>query len=259
DRVGQRRERERQQREIDAAPAQDDRAGDGRQAGDEDHRQQDGQHDLVGEQVALNERGRITADAEPGAVAERDQPGIADAQVQSHGGDRQDDHGRRGVGGEPAQAHQERQHDERDRGEEQRLQLRVRASLRAHVSNFSMRSPSSPRGRNSSTRNISTYIEASPAAGTKWMVTPRTTPTSSAEMTTPQKLPRPPITTTTNATVMTSAPMAGCTIVIGANSAPPKAAMPTPSITIAVMYGCRRMPSAATMSGRWMPARTTGP
>ena len=51
---------------------------------------------------------------------------------------------------------------------------------------------------------------------------PRTTPTSRAASTTPQKLPRPPITTTTKATVMISAPIAGCTIVIGAKKAPPE-------------------------------------
>ena len=54
-------------------------------------------------------------------------------------------------------------------------------------------------------------------------------------MTTPQKLPSPPITTTTKATVMISAPIAGCTMVIGAKKAPPSAAMPTPSITTAVI------------------------
>ena len=102
-------------------------------------------------------------------------------------------------------------------------------------------------------------MEASPAAGTKWMVTPRTTPTSKAASTTPQKLPRPPITTTTKATVMISVPMAGCTMVIGPNRAPPSAALATPSITMAVMYGCSRMPSTATMSGRCTPARTTRP
>jgi len=44
-----------------------------------------------------------------------------------------------------------------------------------------------------------------------------------------------PITTTTKATMMISAPIAGCTFVISANRTPPNAAMPTPSITIAVM------------------------
>ena len=34
---------------------------------------------------------------------------------------------------------------------------------------------------------------------------------------------------------MISAPIAGCTIVIGAKNAPPIAAMPTPSITMAVI------------------------
>ena len=62
------------------------------------------------------------------------------------------------------------------------------------------------------------YIEASPAAGTNCTVMPRTTPTSSADSTTPQKLPSPPITTTTKAAVRISAPMAGCTLTIGASS-----------------------------------------
>ena len=34
---------------------------------------------------------------------------------------------------------------------------------------------------------------------------------------------------------MISAPIAGCTMVIGAKNAPPIAAMPTPSMTTAVM------------------------
>src|SRR5262249_53026877 len=58
------------------------------------------------------------------------------------------------------------------------------------------------------------------------MVTPRTTPTRTAAAITPQNEPRPPITTTTNAAVRISAPIAGCTPAIGASSTPP--GQPTP-------------------------------
>ena len=52
---------------------------------------------------------------------------------------------------------------ERERGDDQRG---VVLAHRGH-SNFMMRSPSRPRGRNSSTSAISRYIEASPQDGLK--------------------------------------------------------------------------------------------
>ena len=60
--------------------------------------------------------------------------------------------------------------------------------------------------------------------GQKYTVRPRTTPTISAANTTPQNEPSPPITTTTNEAVRISAPIAGCTPVIGASSTPASAA-----------------------------------
>ena len=54
--------------------------------------------------------------------------------------------------------HREWKHDERERKEHQR-------AARHRHSNFSKRSPISPRGRNSSTRIIRTYIDASAAGG----------------------------------------------------------------------------------------------
>ena len=48
-----------------------------------------------------------------------------------------------------------------------------------------------------------------PRRGTKKIVSPRTTPTRIAAITTPQKLPSPPMTTTTKAAVMISAPIGG--------------------------------------------------
>ena len=103
DGVGQRRQRQRQQREIDAAPAQDDEADEGRDHSDDDRRQQQRQEDVVVEPVALDQPGRIGADAEPGAVAERDQPGVADAEVEPHRRDGKRHHHGAGVERQPEQ------------------------------------------------------------------------------------------------------------------------------------------------------------
>ena len=54
------------------------------------------------------------------------------------------------------------QHERRERDQQRHVFL-----LHAAYSNFWMRSPNRPRGRNSSTSTISRYIEASLAAGSK--------------------------------------------------------------------------------------------
>ncbi len=61
DRVGGRREREREQREIDATPPQDQEADDRGQARDDDEREHYRQQDLVREPVPLREARRIGA------------------------------------------------------------------------------------------------------------------------------------------------------------------------------------------------------
>ena len=117
DGVGQRRQRQRQQREIDAAPAQDDEADEGRDDGDDDRRQQQRQQDVVAEPVALDQPRRIGADAEPGAVAERDQAGVADAEIEPHRGDRERHHHGAGVERQADQIQRERQRDDGKRGQ----------------------------------------------------------------------------------------------------------------------------------------------
>src|SRR3546814_16993320 len=91
-------------------------------------------------------------------------------------GDGDNDPHRRVVHRQADERHDEGQHGECQGTNPQRPILHMQR--RRHFSSFSMRSPSRPRGRSSSTRNIRTYIEASPAEDTKWMVSPRTTPTS---------------------------------------------------------------------------------
>ena len=67
------------------------------------------------------------------------------------------------------------------------------------------------------------------------------------------------MTTTTNADVMISAPIAGWMVKIGASITPASPASPMPRKAIAAMYGSSEMPSAPTMSGFCTPARTTRP
>src|SRR5262249_31783386 len=159
------------------AAAQYEQADEAGEQRDEDDREKQRKRDLPREPVLLRDRGGIGADAIPGAVPEGGEAGEADQQGEAERGDRQAHDLRRRVGGKAERVQDEgQQHEPRESDPE--------CPVPAH-SNFSMRSPRSPRGRNMSTRNISTYIEASPAAGAKWMVIPRTTPTSSAESTTP--------------------------------------------------------------------------
>ncbi len=119
DDVEHRRQGERQQREIDAAPAQDQHAEQAGNDDDEADRQQHRQDEAVREQVALCEAGGVGGKAEPGAVAERDEAGVADQHVERHAGDGEDHHlGRRGHG-EADRRHDQRQGEQPGAGDEQ--------------------------------------------------------------------------------------------------------------------------------------------
>ena len=89
-------ERERQQREIDAAAAQDEKAGEPGEDRDRRDREQRRDHDVAGKPVALRQRGRIGGEAVERAVAERYEAGGADQDVQPHAGDGEDHHVGRG-------------------------------------------------------------------------------------------------------------------------------------------------------------------
>jgi hypothetical protein len=78
-------------------------------------------------------------------------------------------------------------------------------------------------------------------------------------MTEPQKLPSPPMTTTTKAKVPVLVPIAGSTPARGDASTPEMAAMATPRPNTAVKTGFRLMPSIRTMSGSRLPARMIVP
>ena len=154
DGVGQRRQRQCQQREIHPAPPQDDDADEGRNDGDDERCQQQRQKDVAAKPVALDQPGRIGADTEPGAVAERYQTGVADAEIEPHRCNGERHHHGSGIEREAEQIQAERQRDDGKRCEQQ-LMILGGGGGGCH-SNFSIRSPSSPRGRTISTRNIST-------------------------------------------------------------------------------------------------------
>src|SRR2546428_343243 len=86
-----------------------------------------------------------------------------------------------------------------------------------------------------------------------------TWPTSNPETMAPQKLPSPPIVTTTNAAVPTFTPIAGWTPASGAESTPAIAANALPRPKTSVSTGLRLMPRSRTIIGSRLPARTIVP
>ena len=90
-------EGQRQQREIHTATAQDQRAREGGNDGDEGNREQCRQYDAPAEPIELAQGRRIGAKPEPGSVAERNEAGIADQDIETHTGDREHHHVDRGA------------------------------------------------------------------------------------------------------------------------------------------------------------------
>ncbi len=163
DREQHRGERKRQQREIDAATAQDQEAREPREDRDGEDREQQRNDDVAWKPVALRQCCRIARKAEERPVAERHEAGVADQDVQAHAGDGEYHDIGRGRQRQSDRQQDERKRDHRYGSNEQR---QIFFLHRAH-SNFWMRSPNRPRGRNSSTSTISRYIEASLAGGRK--------------------------------------------------------------------------------------------
>ncbi len=118
--VGEGRQCQRQQREVNAAAAQDDDADECRRHGYHDHRQQQRQPDLAAEPVELDQPCGVGADAEPGAVTERYEAGVADTEIEPHRRDGERHHHDSGVEREPQQLQDEWQHDDRERRQQQR-------------------------------------------------------------------------------------------------------------------------------------------
>ena len=154
-------EGEGEEREVDAALAHEEEADRrAREPGRRDTGQERDDH--APRDVDLREAGRVTAEAEEGAVAERDQARVAHEEVVRDREQREDhDLGAERDGG-IRRGHQEREREEP--GEEPGEGV---PDEPGDQSNFSQRSPMSPRGRSRRITAISTYIEASATRGWK--------------------------------------------------------------------------------------------
>ena len=119
----------RQQREIDAAAAQDQVAEGGGDEGDDDQRRQHRQQHRSAHHLALQQRGDVGRKAEPGAMTERDQPRVADQDVERHAGHGEDDDLRRRGDAETEALQRERQDDERCGRDQQRGTVAQHACL----------------------------------------------------------------------------------------------------------------------------------
>ncbi len=115
---GNRRHRQCQQREIDAAPSQNQKAEACRHDADEENGKGGRQQELAREEMALRQHRRIGADAEEGAVAEGNEAGVSDEDVQRHGGDGEDHNVRRRGQRQADRQHEDGQDDERRDGRE---------------------------------------------------------------------------------------------------------------------------------------------
>src|SRR5476649_1012686 len=246
------REGKRQQREVKAAAAQDDRRDHGGERQREDHGK--GQrHDLVRAAAHHGEGDGIARAAEEDRRAERHEAGIAHQQADAGAVERVDrdlrDQADRRADRDPQQAEAAQHQDGQENG----------MTERAIHSKRSQRSPSKPRGRSSSISAMKRYMTAPEASGQNWMVSATTTPTSRPAITAPANEPSPPIATTPKAGMMALVAIAGVTVQSGAASMPAMPEMAQPSPNTQVSTRGRLMPSRPTISGSREPARRMRP
>ena len=119
-RIKHRRERQRQQREIDAAPPQDQEAERHGNHCDNCNADDGRAEERIVHPVTLQQRGRVGREPKPGAVAKGHEAGMSDQNVQRHAGQRvSDDFGRRGHGEAEREQHR-RQYHQPECGDQQR-------------------------------------------------------------------------------------------------------------------------------------------
>src|SRR5437870_3215707 len=168
-----------------------------------------------------------------GGVAEREEPRVAEEQVEAERADRhheaigeQDRRVGRHDPGDDEQEHGDRHGPAEDAPDRSRF-ARDRGrgyGRRAHGR------PNSPAGRTSRTIAAMRYSTASSISGNHVIPASRTTPTRSAPTSAPSRLPSPPTTTTMNARTTASIPMPSTADWPGTMMAPPSPAMKQPSV-----------------------------
>src|SRR2546422_1455178 len=153
----------------------------------------------------------VGARAEVGGMPEREQPGVAEQEIEPERGDRE----RQAVGEELGLIRA------RDHGHQGKNDQDGNGELHVFL-------PNRPVGRMRSTMAAIRYSAASSNSSQNWMVIVLRALTISAPTRAPSRLPRPPITTTTNAITSTSTPMPSTAAWLGTTMAPPSPAMKQP-------------------------------
>ena len=135
----------------------------------------------------------------------------------------------------------------------------MRVSVAAAARPSTIGRPSRPFGRTASTSAMTANASTNVACGIRTMPNACSSPISTAARYAPITLPSPPITTTTNASVI--APRSICKLAerSGSASAPPKAASAAPSANTVVNNRRWSTPKAPTISRSCVAARTSVP
>src|SRR5262245_21506365 len=208
-------------------------------------------------EVLEQQRRDVGAGAEERGMAEGQEPGVAEQQVERERGDAED---------EPVGDLQglERVEEPRQDGEHQHRgggppQLPAIHRQRRGRGDGVHARPNRPVGRMNSTMAAKRYSTASSITATQVMPSVRTAPTISEPTSAPSSEPRPPITTTTNARISASTPMPSTAPEIGITTAPPRPAMKQPIANASTYTRFTSMPRAAAILMSWEVARKITP
>src|SRR5262249_44525789 len=201
------RQRECQNAEEDSRMPHADVAEQGRYDGRDRQPDQDVELHRMNAGIAQQKRDRIGADAEKGGMTKRQQPGIAEQQIEAErgdGGDQSISQELRLI--EADVGRQQRQQHEHDGGGGEQQQFGPILGV-AQGDGCHHAVPNGRGGWPRSTRPAMRERRATPISGKNWSPAVRTKLTTSAPTSAPCRLPTPPITTTTKASISASTPM----------------------------------------------------
>src|SRR6266478_5805263 len=195
----------------------------------------------------------VGAQAEVGGVAEREEARVPVEEVEPDGEEAVDED----LGRERLVRNEEGEHREEEQECQDGMGADPGGEPRPH--SRSPASPSSPLGRTSKTTAMTTNTMISESLGATKVVRPTTSPIMRPANTAPARLPMPPTTTTTNASITTVTPISACTPRIGPASTPARPARRAPIPNTSRRMRPRSMPSACTIRGSREPARMISP
>src|SRR2546425_668791 len=246
-------EREREHREVDPAAPQAEEANEGAPGGGRTETEAEPAPDRPHSELGQRNPRPVGAQPKVRGVAEREEARVPVEEVEPDGEEAVDED----LGRERLVRNQEGEH----RKEEQECQDGMGADPGGEPRRHSRRpaSPSSPLGRTSKTTAMTMNTMISESLGAIKVVRPTTSPIMRPANTAPARLPMPPTTTTTNASITTVTPISAYTPRIGPASTPARPARRVPIPNTSRRMRPRSMPSACTIRGSREPARTISP